>query len=564
MKKTILTLVLTAVFAGAAFADDLSVGYCDGAVVEEGISSVSAVAIGLSPEEFPMYQGSKISGVRIGLQSEALNGIKVFLRATPDGPDLYTFRTKTLYAGWSDIMFDMTVDYPEGNIYVGYEVPTGVKPGMSQIEGITASKQESCLVYSGSKWNDLSNTWKPLCIQLLVDGDSYTKNDVAILTAPKHLIRVNTPSTVTGLLRNNTTSMLTSVHVSCDFGDGPFEAYAEVFETLPGEIGTYTIPLDGISTTGDKTLKISVVSIGGKADDYASNSEAEMPIQVTAVDRKILVEEFTGQGCLNCPTGKSIIEEALKGEENVILICHHIGYGEDELTAPGSNDLTFFYHAPTTYAPAIMFDRYQAPGGSVPVSTIGDVPTMRGRLKSARNEAARAIIGISQKFESGRKLSADIQVQKVAGTGTGSNPVLTALLVEDGIIGFQAPNYDAYEHNEAVRLFLTAPLGDRITFSDEAPETYSYSIDIPKGHDISKMRLVAFVSNYDREDPNNCRVYNAEMQVLPEPSGVEEVETAGRGISEIYSISGIRLDRMQRGVNIVRYTDGTTEKLIVK
>lgn len=221
-------------------------------------------------------------------------------------------------------------------------------------------------------------------------------------------------------------------------------------------------------------------------------------------------------------------------------------------------------HAPTTYAPAIMFDRYQAPGGSVPVSTIGDVPTVRGRLKSARNEAARAIIGISQKFESGRKLSADIQVQKVAGTSTGSNPVLTALLVEDGIVGFQAPNYDTYEHNEAVRLFLTAPLGDRITFSDEAPETYSYSIDIPKGHDISKMRLVAFVSNYDREDPNNCRVYNAEMQALPEPSGVEEMETAGREISEIYSISGVRLDRMQRGVNIVRYTDGTTEKLIVK
>ena len=54
------------------------------------------------------------------------------------------------------------------------------------------------------------------------------------------------------------------------------------------------------------------------------------------------------------------------------------------------------------------------------------------------------------------------------------------------------------------------------------------------------------------------------MQVLPEMSGVENVELSGRAISEIYSISGVRLDRMQRGVNIVRYSDGTTEKLIVK
>lgn len=561
MKKTILTFAILAAYAGISAADDLSVGYCDGAVVEEGVSSIGAVAIGLPAKDFPMYQGTKISGVRIGLQSEALNGIRVFLRATPDGPDLYSFKTKTLYGGWSDIIFDKPFDYPEGDLYVGYEVPTGVKPGMSHIEGLATS--ESCLVYDG-KWKDLSATWKPLCIQLLVDGGSYTKNDVAILAAPKQLVKVNTPSSVSGLLRNNTAQMLTSVRLSCDWGEGPVETDAKVTETLPGEIGTFTLPLEGISTTGDKTFKISVVSIGGKADDYAFNSDVEMPVQVTAVDRKVLIEEFTGQGCMNCPTGKSIIEEALKGEENVVLICHHIGYGEDQLTAPGSNDLTFFYNSPSTYAPGIMFDRYPTPGGTAPVNTIGDVPTVRGRLKSARSEAAKAIIEISQKLESGRKLSADIKVQKVDGTSTGSNPVLTALLVEDGIIAYQSPNYNDYEHNEAVRMFLSAPLGDRITLSADAPATYSYSVEIPAGHDVTKMRLVAFVSNFDAEDPNHCQVYNAEMQALPEMSGVENVEISRREISEIYSISGMRLDRMQPGVNIVRYSDGTTEKLIVK
>lgn len=561
MKKTILTFAILAAYAGVSAADDLSVGYCDGAIVEDGITSVAAVAIGLPAKDFPMYQGTKISGVRIGLQSEALNGIRVFLRATPDGPDLYSFKTKTLYGGWSDIIFDKPFDYPAGDLYVGYEVPTEVKPGISHIEGLTTS--ESCLVYSG-KWSDLSATWKPLCLQLLIDGASYSKNDVAILEAPKQLIKVNTPSGVTGLLRNNTARMLTSVRLSCDWGEGPVEADAKVTETLPGEIGTFTLPLEGISTTGDKTFRISVVSIDGKPDDYAFNSDVEMPVQVTAVDRKVLIEEFTGQGCMNCPTGKSIIEEALKGEENVILICHHIGYGEDQLTAPGSNDLIFFYNSPSTYAPGIMFDRYPTPGGTAPVNTIGDVPTVRGRLNINRNEAAKAIIGISQKFESGRRLSADIKVQKVEGTSTRSNPVLTALLVEDGIIAYQSPNYSDYEHNEVVRMFLSAPLGDKITLSAEAPETYSYTADIPAGYDITKMRLVAFVSNYDPEDPNGCPVYNAETQALPEPSGVERVENSRREISEIYSISGVRLDRMRSGVNIVRYSDGTTEKLIVK
>ena len=56
-----------------------------------------------------------------------------------------------------------------------------------------------------------------------------------------------------------------------------------------------------------------------------------------------------------------------------------------------------------------------------------------------------------------------------------------------------------------------------------------------------------------------------ENLVLPDaPTGITETSAQdGRkgGVTAIYDAAGLRLDRMQRGLNIIRYGDGSTRKV---
>ena len=143
-------------------------------------------------------------------------------------------------------------------------------------------------------------------------------------------------------------------------------------------------------------------------------------------------------------------------------------------------------------------------------------------------------------------------------------PVLSVLLVENGIVSYQAPDYDDYLHDHVVRRFVTAPLGDAVTLTEDEEKTYSYKISIPDGYRPENMSVVAFVSNFNASDPNDCEVYNSETAPLPQGGGVGNVTDSDIHIEAIFDLTGRRLDSPQTGVNIVRYSDGTSRKVIMK
>ena len=76
------------------------------------------------------------------------------------------------------------------------------------------------------------------------------------------------------------------------------------------------------------------------------------------------------------------------------------------------------------------------------------------------------------------------------------------------------------------------------------------------------MRVVAFVSNHDTGNPNNCEVYNAEEVPVTDGSGVEGIIGDEPVISAIYDLSGQRIEKFRKGVNIVRYSDGSVRKVM--
>ncbi len=570
MKKfALLCFLLHSAFIASA--DDISLGYCDGNNVSGELSGMSAVAIRLPQDEFPMYQGSRIIGVRIGLGANCDKGVNVFLRDRLDSTDLYTFKTGALYKGWCDVLFDEPVDYPVSDLVVGYEVVSGVRPGVSAVAGYTSS--DGCLVLENGSWTDRTRQGvSPLCLQLLVAGDSYAVNDAALLTVKDIVAAAGMPLEITGNIRNNTNSILREVALSLETESGSRDGTAAVADVLPGEIGAFTFETEGIDGSGKKTCDLRIRSVAGMQDDYGFNDMC--PINIRLVDgivaRKVLVEEFTGQNCPNCPSGKGRIDEALKGIDNVVMVAHHTGFGSDDYTASGSTMLHFFYNDPggSTYAPAMMIDREA--GNPGPVGTIGDPAAIRTRILERQRLPSEVSLTLMRDYDiQTRTLKIYANMRQVEGMDIGNSPVVCICLIENGIIGLQRPNYSDYRHDAVNRLFVTAPLGDPVALSVEDDVSVTYDVIVDETWNVDNMEIVAFVSNYDSANCNNCMVYNAESCALVgndniPGSGVGDIVAAERRISAIYSISGVLLNSMQPGVNIIRYTDGTVRKVVVR
>ena len=556
-----------------AYADDISLGYCDGNNVSGELSGVSAVAIRLPADEFPMYQGSGIIGVRIGLGANCDKGVNVFLRDRLDGTDLYTFKTGALYKGWCDVLFDEPLDYPASDLVVGYEVASGVRPGVSVVSDYTSS--DGCLVLENGRWIDYASQGvSPLCIQLLVAGDSYTSNDAALLTVDGLVTGNGKPFELTGIIRNNTNSILREVDLTLDADGELREGKAMVADVLPGEVGSFTFPVEGIDRSGKYECKVSVNAVAGNADEYDFNNECGVSIRFVdeLVARKVLVEEFTGQNCPNCPGGKERIGDAIRGLDDVVMVAHHTGFGNDDLTATGSTMLHFFYNDSngSTYAPAVMTDREQYSGNPGPVCQIGEPEEIRSRILARQKRPAEVALTLKRDYDpSARTLKIQAAVKQVEGMEVGGNPVINIMLIENGIIAYQRPNYNDYQHDEVNRLFVTDPLGDPVQLSVTDSVYATYEVTVNDSWNVDNMEIVAFVSNYDSANCNNCVVYNAESCKLVgndniPGSGVGDTVATEKRISGIYSVSGVLLDSMQPGVNIIRYTDGTVRKLVVR
>lgn len=95
---------------------------------------------------------------------------------------------------------------------------------------------------------------------------------------------------------------------------------------------------------------------GQQVDEYAFNNTLSAPLRVLSeiVRRKVLVEEFTGQQCSNCPAGRTNIEEGMKDEDHYVMIAHHTGYGTVSLSTDAPPYATYTTTLDASWKPENM------------------------------------------------------------------------------------------------------------------------------------------------------------------------------------------------------------------
>lgn len=213
-------------------------------------------------------------------------------------------------------------------------------------------------------------------------------------------------------------------------------------------------------------------------DDPLKNGAVITPPDTTQVIRKIVIEDFTGHRCKNCPNAAKEIKtlEGIYGEQ-IIGVAVHAGpsnftgvstdYPQDFRTPEGNQIGTFFYGSISGIAlPSGMVSRVgYTPSGFAHIKSYGSWPTEVANIAS--EPADFKIVQTVNYTDADSNISLNITV-------TALNSMLDDLmfcvqLLESDIVSPQLMPDDTrnadYVHNHVLRTMYTNALGDLLQAS---------------------------------------------------------------------------------------------------
>jgi thiol-disulfide isomerase/thioredoxin len=224
--------------------------------------------------------------------------------------------------------------------------------------------------------------------------------------------------------------------------------------------------------------------------------------------RNVLLEDFTGQKCPNCPDAAEIAHtlKELYGERLVVVALHAGFYSvpdatgsftTDFRTAEG-DDLNDFFNISMYGYPMGLINRTQYNG--YPVVPKENWETAVGEQMELE---PLADITITNTYNSGtRKLDCQLETEFLEELDGTFN--ICAFIIESGIVSPQQTEGGVvmeYEHNHMLRGSLNSTWGDLVGTDGSAvvgiKVTNNYSITLPAGWNADNCAVVVFV--YDTE-----------------------------------------------------------------
>ena len=222
-------------------------------------------------------------------------------------------------------------------------------------------------------------------------------------------------------------------------------------------------------------------------------------VKPAEVGRAILIEDFTGQTCNNCPTGTEIINGIVDtyGEDNVIAVGIHsgpLGFAGTATavglkTDTGNEYYTHWDKENKMGQPWVVFNRKTSPDNHY-----YNWAAMVGTIIS---EKANLTVNIANAYDAAsRTLTTTVEADGVNGTVNGK---LQVWIVEDGVKALQKmPDgkiNKEYIHNHVFRAAVNGTWGEDVTVKEGETTTKQYSYKLPETWNADNIAIVAFVYN---------------------------------------------------------------------
>lgn len=228
----------------------------------------------------------------------------------------------------------------------------------------------------------------------------------------------------------------------------------------------YSLHLNDVDNNeeGSKQLHITIANVNSQnADiDMGDNDvDASLFFYPHNMERSVLVENFTGQGCAGCPNGHKNILKAIdiceaKTGDKIVEITHHSGYYVDIFTTKEDEDFRFFYPEPNhTFAPGVMANRITSSVNSkAPVMDAVYTDDIVQLIDSASAKHPMASLSLQSTFDKEtRELKLKFQLKPHEPLPASS--VFNVVLLQDSISAYQNNGGEGYRHNRTFRQSLT-------------------------------------------------------------------------------------------------------------
>jgi len=151
----------------------------------------------------------------------------------------------------------------------------------------------------------------------------------------------------------------------------------------------------------------------------------------------------------------------------------------------------------------------------------------------------------------------------------GDDNRLTVYLTEDSLVARQVNNgvwIEKYRHNGVFRCALATV--DGVEFNKtENGYSNEFTVTIPQEWNMANMNVVAFISRpIAKHDYTDMFLNNAEMvPLINQEGGIEEILSDEDAVPvEYYDVMGRLMDGPRQGVNIVKMSNGSTKKVLLK
>lgn len=582
---------------------------CDNYVGVPRFTGSNKVAIELTADDLAPYYGKKIAGVRFNLgQGETSTGVFVQNLTLENGQivdmaDVATSdKSVTSAAGatntgeWHEVMFDNKVELSSSfqELFVGFNYkqtssnyPIGVN---SKVDGpfFMYANIPSSQGGKGAAWYQFQSGGMGLAIQLIVEGE-FGQNNVQPLDFGNVMVAKGKTKNVAVKFRN-LGSKFTSIDYTISL-DGKAGAEQHLdFGKDYGLGGTHTveIPFAAASELGKNAVSLTVTKVNGAENACAIKTATGTlyTVEREFVKRSV-VEEFTGTGCGFCPRGHVGMHKMrdLYGDQFVGIAMHQFN----------SSDPMYYtsYNLNFQGAPSCMVNRSSGdldPYDDLPKAfkaSLEEMPLVDVTVEGAFSEDtayvyAKASIEslVSGDYDIAYMLIADnlsgttskwkqsSYYSKTAGKFPSKNKI-----PEDLQFLWDEPASYAATYNDVLIASSYSNSKNKATLPtlvENGSVNSYYTLTMP-----TKKALKETIRSCGNEvyvvavvlDKKTGAIVNARKAKVADfgTTGIENVNNSSEAtVVARYNVNGVQIAAPVKGINIVKMSDGTTRKVLVK
>lgn len=558
------------------------------------------------------FAGAKVAGIQFQLMdAQYTTGVKGWtsteLAETPTGEvidvadeDLEVYSMTS--DGFNEVRFTTPVEIPADGLYCGYSLTVTRVVASNQATGYPIATGSDSDMYengfflrdeklTGGEWKDMYGQAPALTLRVILTDLPAGAN----IELPDYVIaKQGEASQAKVTVYKGASSLQIEYTYEVAGKQGTGTATNDNANEMYGSANDVMIDLPAIDEIGEYDLKVKVTKVNGE-ENTGDNIEATTKLVVTNLDIKhrAVVEEYTGAWCPNCPRGYVAMEYmAEKYPDDFIGLAYH--YNDP---MQGTNVIE-----PSSISgwPSAYLDR--ASGEIDPYFGSGEneMDIEQDWLDRCEEPSPAAI-------EVEAALSDDLETVSVTSRTAFALQVADGFkvayaLLADGLTGTgtswkQANNYRGYSSAldiDAWDQFFNGGSRVEVPFNDVvilAPDIMGVAGSVPEEirvgewneHEYTftlskatsaystsrgeslvqklwKLRVVAMLLNAEGE------IVNAAKCSVSVPAGVNGVESTMDEAVEVarYSLDGRLLSEPERGVNLVKMSDGTVRKVMVK